>query len=214
MIGVGVVALDLGVDIWSIETGVQAKIYARRAKTYLALDRSIGSSRKELAREITPRFAFGPDGRICYLGLQSTPKVRTSRPLSLAAARAGPRRPCRVLVRKSRPVSIEFLESQPTSNVARGRLDPIRIAVLDKFGRRFSRLTVRTDSDPHRCADRGPLRSRERVARKTVDGIATFRRLAFSSPGKYEQRVVVGRKHLLFRGFCNRFSTPFPLLSE
>jgi hypothetical protein len=100
-----------------------------------------------------------------------------------------------VLVRKSRQVSIEFL-SQPTSNVARGRLDPIRIAVLDKFGSRWSHLTVRMTLIRVGARSRGHFVRGSVLRAKTVDGIATFRRLAISSPGKYELRVVVGRKHL------------------
>ncbi len=106
-----------------------------------------------------------------------------------------PASPPKVAERLARPVTIEFL-SQPANNVSRGRLGPISIAVLDKFGRRWSRLTVRVTLIRIGARSRGHFVRGSVLRAKTVNGIATFRRLAISAPGKYQLRVEVGGKRL------------------
>ncbi len=93
------------------------------------------------------------------------------------------------------PVTIEFL-SQPVSTSAGSLLAPLRIAVFDRSGDLWSGLTVRltlirVDPRTRGHFDRGSV-----LHAKTVNGVATFNKLAISAPGRYMVRAELGRQRV------------------
>jgi hypothetical protein len=93
------------------------------------------------------------------------------------------------------PATIEFLE-QPVSGSAGSNVGPVLVEVFDRSGRLWSGLDVSLTLIRVGRGSRGHLVRGSVVHAKTIGGVATFRRLKISAPGRYVLRVRVGRQHV------------------
>ncbi len=101
----------------------------------------------------------------------------------------------RTAVRNTVPASLVFV-SPPSNDVPRAILEPVRVVVLNKFGRPVSGLKVRITLIRIGAHSRGHFVRGSKLRARTKDGLATFSDLAISAPGRYELRAVVGDRHV------------------
>jgi hypothetical protein len=97
--------------------------------------------------------------------------------------------------RQGHPAKVEFL-AHPNSSAPGSILVPVRISVLDRSGVLWSGLTVRLTLIRIGNRARGHLVVAKVWQSKTVNGVATFNRLAIRVPGRYVLRAEVGRQHV------------------
>ncbi len=95
---------------------------------------------------------------------------------------------------QKRPVTVEFL-AQPESGSTGRKLAPVLVEVFDRSGKLWGGLQVRLTLIRIGKGSRGHFVRGSVVQAKTVGGVATFRRLKISAPGRYILRAKVGRQH-------------------
>ena len=93
------------------------------------------------------------------------------------------------------PATVEFL-AQPVSGSADSTLAPLLVEVFDRSGILWSGLDVHLTLIRVGKGSRGHLVRGSVVQAKTVGGVATFRRLSISAPGRYVLRATLGHQHV------------------
>jgi hypothetical protein len=92
------------------------------------------------------------------------------------------------------PATVEFLV-QSGSGSAGSTLAPVLVAVFDRSGAPWNGLNVRLTLIRVGKRSRGHLVRGSVVHAKTAGGVATFRRLTISAPGRHVLRATLGRQH-------------------
>jgi hypothetical protein len=93
------------------------------------------------------------------------------------------------------PASVEFLEG-PDSGSARSNLGPVLVEAFNRSGDLLKGENVRLTLIRVGRKSRGHLVRGSVVHAKALGGVATFRRLIISAPGRYILRAWVGRRHV------------------